>query len=152
MRSISPSFVVAPPTGATVRTRLRLGAADEGVLLQVGAYLGSLAGQDLAARCRLGRGPDGRTDRKQGLTAACSSRWAGAITRTANDQWNRGYKNLLEERAGLRRAIRRLHLRVQAPVGGKARTVRGYPTEAERWAKQRRLQVLTARLAGLKPG
>jgi hypothetical protein len=95
----------------------------------------------------------GRSDRSEtGLTAACSSRWAGAITRTANDQWNRGYKNLLEERAGLRRAIRRLHLRVQAPVGGKARTVRGYPTEAERWAKQRRLQVLTARLAGLKPG
>src|SRR5512132_2161844 len=94
MRSISPSFVVAPPTGAKVRTRLRQGAADEEVLLQVGEYLGSLAGGDLAVRSRLGHGPDGRTGRKRALTAASSSRWAGAITRTANDQWTRGYKNL----------------------------------------------------------
>jgi hypothetical protein len=40
-----------------------------------------------------------------------------------------------------------LQQRVQAPVGGKAGRVRGYPTKAERWAKQRRLQTLTARLA-----
>jgi hypothetical protein len=147
MRSISPSFVVAPPTGAKVRTRLRLGAADEEVLLQVGEYLGSLAGGDLAVRSRLGHGPDGRTGRKRALTAASSSRWAGAITRTANDQWTRGYKNLQNERASLRRAIHRLRQRVQAPVAGKAGRVRGYPTEAERWAKQRRLQTLSTQLA-----
>jgi hypothetical protein len=91
MRSISPSFVVAQPAGTKVRTRLRLSGADEAVLLQVGEYLGSLAGRDLAMRCRPGRGPDGRTDRKRALTPASSSRWAGAITRTANDQWTRGY-------------------------------------------------------------
>jgi hypothetical protein len=92
MRSISPSLVVAPPTGAKVRTRLRLGAADEEVLLQVGEYLGSLAGGDLAVRSRLGHGPDGRAGRKRALTAASSSRWAGAITRTANDQWTRAIR------------------------------------------------------------
>jgi hypothetical protein len=147
MRSISPSFVVAPPTGAKVRTRLRLDAADEVVLLQVGEYLGGLAGGDLAMRCRLGRGPDGRAGRKRALTAASSSRWAGAITRTANDQWTRGYKSLQEERASLRRAIHRMQQRVHAPVGEKAGRVRGYATPGERWAKQRRLQVLAARLA-----
>jgi hypothetical protein len=147
MRSLSSSFAIAPPKGATVRTRLRLTAADEELLLQVGAYLGRLAGRDLAMRCRAGRGPDGRAGRKRALTTACSSRWAGAITRTANDQWTRGYKNLLDERASLRRVIHRLHARAQAPVGGKAGRVRGYPTKAERWAKQRRLQLLTARLA-----
>ncbi len=147
MRSISPSFVVAPPTGAKVRTRLRLSAADEAVLLQVGEYLGSVAGADLAVRCRLGRGPDRRTDRKRALTPASSSRWAGAITRTSNDQWTRGYNNLQNERGSLRRAIHRVQARVQAPVGGKAGRVRGYATPGERWAKQRRLQVLTARLA-----
>jgi hypothetical protein len=147
MRSLSPSFVVAPPTGATIRTRLRLSTADEAVALQVGEYLGSLAGGDLAARSRLGRGPDARTDRKRALTLGSSSRWAGAITRTSNDQWTRGYMNLQDQRASLRRAIHQLRQRVQAPVGGKARRVRGYPTEAERWAKQRRLQALTTRLA-----
>jgi hypothetical protein len=147
MHSLSPSFVVALPTGAKVRTRLRLDAADEAVLLQLGDYLGSLAGGDLAVRSRLGAGPDERADRKRMLTTACSSRWAGAITRTSNDQWTRGYKNLQDERTSLRRAIHRLQQRVRAPVDGKAGRARGYATPRERWAKQRRLQVLTARLA-----
>jgi hypothetical protein len=119
MRSLSPSFVVAPPTGATIRTHLRLSTADEAVALQVGEYLGSLAGGDLAARSQLGRGPDARTDRKRALTLGSSSRWAGAITRTSNDQWTRGYMNLQDQRASLRRAIHQLRQRVQAPVGGK---------------------------------
>jgi hypothetical protein len=147
MRSISPSFVVAAPTGAKVRTRLHLDAADESVLLQVGEYLGRLAGRDLGVRCRLGRGSDGRAGRKRTLTPAASSRWAGAITRTSNDQWIRGYQNLQDERASLRRAIHRLQQRIQAPVGGKAGRVRGYATPGERWAKQRRLQTLLTRLA-----
>jgi hypothetical protein len=147
MRSISPSFVVARPTGARVCTRLHLGAADEAVLLQVGESLGRLAGRDLGMRCRLRLGPDGRAGRKRALTPAASSRWAGAITRTSNDQWTRGYQNLQDERASLRGAIHRLRQRVQAPVGGKAGRVRGYETPGERWAKQRRLQSLLTRLA-----
>jgi hypothetical protein len=147
MRSISPSFVVAPPTGAKVRTRLRLSTTDEEVLLQVGEHLGSLAGGDPALGCRLGRSPDARTDRKRALTPACSSRWAGAITRTTNDQWTCGCHNLQAERTSLRRAIHKLQQRVKAPVGSKAGRVRGYPTPGERWAKQRRLQTLSTRLA-----
>ncbi|HEU4398726.1 MAG TPA: hypothetical protein VFU54_12960 [Actinomycetota bacterium] len=128
MRSLSPSFVVAPPTGAKVRARLRLSPADEKVLRQVGESLGGLAGADLAVRSRLRRGPDGRAGRKRALTAASSSRWAGAITRTANDQWTRGYMNLQQECASLQRAIHPLRQRIQAPVGGKADRVRGYAT------------------------
>jgi hypothetical protein len=124
-----------------------LGAADEAVLVEIGEYLGRLAGEDLGVRCRLGQGSDARADRKRALTAVSSSRWAGSITRIANDQWNLGYKNLREERTSLQRAIHRLQQRVQAPVGGMAGRVAGYPTKAERWAKQCRLQALTARLA-----
>src|SRR6266542_4372125 len=89
MRPIVAPFVVAPPSGARIRTRLRVDPADDLVLRTVGAYLGQLAGQDLAVRCRLGLGEDARTERKRALTVASSSRWAGVITRTSNDQWQR---------------------------------------------------------------
>jgi hypothetical protein len=147
LRAIATPFVVAPPMGARIRTRLRLSVADQAVLREVGEYLGRLAGQDLGERCRLGHGDGQRTRRKRLLTGACSSRWAGAITRTSQDQWQRGYRNLLNERAGLRRAIRHLRTRLAAPVGGRAGRARGYASRAERWEKQRRLELLTARLA-----
>jgi hypothetical protein len=58
MRRLAAPFVVAPPTGARIRTRLRTSAWDEAVVRAVGAYLGRLAGQDLSLRCRIGPGPD----------------------------------------------------------------------------------------------
>jgi hypothetical protein len=147
MRRIAAPFVVAPPAGARIRTRLRVDAADEQVLREVGEYLGRLAGGDLAVRCRLGRGEDQRADRKRALTAAASSRWAGAITRTSNDQWQRASKNLLDARVGLRRAIRRLRSRLAVSVGRHHGRVRGYGSQPERFEKQRRLQHLETRLA-----
>jgi hypothetical protein len=48
-------FVVAPPAGIRVRTRLRVSGSDAAVLREVGGYLGSLASGDLAARCAEGR-------------------------------------------------------------------------------------------------
>jgi hypothetical protein len=146
MRSITGPFVVAPPAGARIRTRLQLSARDEQVLGAVGAQLGQLAGQDVALRCRLGLGPDQRADRKRALTPQASSRWAGAITRTSNDQWQRGRRNLLEIRTGLRRACRTIRLSLAAPVGGYHGRIRGYASQAERFAKQGRLQRLQARL------
>jgi hypothetical protein len=62
MRSITPPFLLVPPPGARIRTRLRVDAADERVLRTVGGYLGGLAGTDLATRCRLGRDDDLRAD------------------------------------------------------------------------------------------
>jgi hypothetical protein len=153
MRPLAVPFVVAPPSGARIRTRLRLDAAEEQLLLQVGEYLGGLAGQDLQVRCRLGRtyrGDDQRADRKRALTAAASSRWAGAITRTSNDQWLRAYNNLLDSRTRLRRACRQIRSRLAVSVGERHHRVRGYASRAERFAKQRRLQHLEARLADVE--
>jgi hypothetical protein len=147
LRAIAAPFVVADPVGARIRTRLRVCSPDELVLRQVGEHLGRLAGRDLGERCSLGFTDADRTRRKRTLTGASSSRWAGTLTRTSEDQWQRGYHNLLDERAGTRRAIRRLQARLAAPVGGRAGRVRGYSSRTERWEKQRRLDLLTARLA-----
>jgi len=147
MRAIAAPFLVAPPGGAHIRTRLRVSAWDEQVLRAVGEHLGALADSDLALRCRLGHGDDRHTIRKRELTAASSSRWAGAITRTSNDQWQRAYSNLLDAHVGLHRAIRRIQVRLAVPVGCRQDRVRGYASQVERFAKQRRLQHLQARLA-----
>src|SRR5687768_11864398 len=120
LRAITAPFVVAPPAGVRIRTRLRPSAADEVVLREVGEYLGRLAGRDLAERCRVGCGDPDWTRRKRSLTAASSSRWAGAITRTSQNQWQCGYRNLLDEQVGLQRSIRHLRARLTAPVGGRA--------------------------------
>jgi hypothetical protein len=97
---VAAPLVVAPPGGARIRTRLGPSAWDAAVVRAVGEQRGRLAGQDLRLRCQIGPRPDQRTIRKQAMTAACSSRWAGAITRTSNNQWERGLKNLLDARVG----------------------------------------------------
>jgi hypothetical protein len=150
MRSLTAPFVVVPPAGARVQTRIRPSPHDAAVLHLVGEYLGRLAGGDLARRCTVGPGADDRTDRKRAMTPASSSRWAGAITRTSNHQWQRAYRNLLDTRAGLRRSIRVIRRRLAVPVGGRGGRTRGYATQKERWAKQQRLQHLQARLARIE--
>jgi hypothetical protein len=100
----------------------------------------------LSARCR---GDADRARRKRALTVGSSSRWAGAITRTSNDQWERAFKNLLDARAGLQPAIRTIQARLAIPAGQRHGRIRGYATQTERFAKQRRLQHLRARLAGI---
>jgi hypothetical protein len=134
-----------------VRARLCVSAGDEAVLRAVGAHLGSLAGRDLAARCAEGRldaagRARSRAARKRALTAASSSRWAGAITRTSEDQVLLAGQNLRVGRASLLARIGRIQARLAVPVGGKSGRTRGYATVAERHAKTVRLQVLTARL------
>jgi hypothetical protein len=147
MRSISMPFVIARPAGTRIMTRLRLSAADEIVVWTVGAYLGRLAGSDIAERCRLGPASQQRTVRKRTLTGQSSSRWAGSITRTSNDQWQRARANLADRRIALQRTTRTIRLRLAAPVGGRQGRVRGYASQAERFAKQARLQHLQAKLA-----
>ena len=152
LRPIADPFVAAAPAGARVRTRSRVSAQDEAVLLAVGRHLGSLAGRDLAVRCAQGHlGKEGkavsRAARKRALTAECSSRWAGAITRTSEDQHQRAEQNLQAERSTLRARIRRIEARLAVPVGGKDGRTRGYATAAERHSKMIRLKTLEARLA-----
>jgi len=147
MRSINEPFVVAPPAGVRIQTRLRLSAGDEAVVQAIGDYLGRLAGNDLAWRCRLGREQDRRAARKRALTSQTSSRWAGSITRTSNDQWQRAMANLTDRRIALRRASRTIRSRLAVPVGCKQGRVRGYASRSERFAKQARLQHLQTELA-----
>jgi hypothetical protein len=152
LRPIAGPFVAAAPAAARVRTRLRVSPQDEAVLRAVGTHLGSLAGRDLAARCAEGRldakGRAGsRARRKKALTAESSSRWAGAITRTSEDQVRMAGRNLRAERNTLQARIRRIEARLPVPVGGQAGRVRGYATPAGRHANAIRLQALQARLA-----
>jgi IS605 OrfB family transposase len=152
LREIRAPFIVAAPSGARVRTRLRVSARDAAVLETAGRHLGSLAGRDLAVRCAEGRlDAEGRAvsrrARKQALTAGSSSRWAGAITRTSEDAWRLAERNLKAEAATLRARVRRIESRLAVLAGERQGRIRGYATPAERHQKQRRLQVLKARLA-----
>ena len=95
------------------------------MLAAVGSHLGVLAGRDLAARCAEGLwDPRGRAvsrrERKRALTAGSSSRWAGAITRTSEDQWQLADRNLRAERVSLLARVRRIGARAAVPAGGKA--------------------------------
>lgn len=145
MRKIAEPFVVARPSGARVRTRLRVSDVDDAVLWAIGRHLGELAGRDLARRCADGKVSD-RAPRKKALTTESSSRWAGAITRTSNDQWGRARANQADTATSLRRAMRTIEARAAAPVGGRDGDTRGYRTVAERRAKLRRRDLLAARL------
>jgi hypothetical protein len=149
MRSIREPHVLVPPVGIRIRTRLRLTAVDDSVLRAVGEHLGGLAGADLAWRCRLGLGEGGdlRAVRKRALTSQSSSRWAGSITRTSGDQWERAYANLQDRRRCLRHSCSTIRSRLAVPVGRRQGRVRGYVTRTERFAKQGRLQHLEAALA-----
>jgi IS605 OrfB family transposase len=155
LRPIADPFVAAAPAGTRVRTRLRISAHDEAVLWVVGRHLGSLAGRDLAARCAEGRLDTrgkviSRAVRKRALTAESSSRWAGAITRTSEDQYWRAEQNLRAEQASLAARIRRIQARLVVPVGSRANRVRGYATPNERHAKTIRLHALKARIGRVR--
>ena len=124
------------------------------MLRAAGSHLGSLAGADLAARCREGRldakgRAVSRTERKRALTATSSSRWAGAITRTSEDAWQLADRNVMAERSALRSRVKAIEARLDVPAGQREGRRRGYATQAERHAKQVRLQVLKARLAAV---
>ncbi len=65
----------------------------------IGSFLGSVYRTELAARVELGRLDHKahavwRAQRKQALTAVSSSRWAGAITRAVEDQYQLGMRAL----------------------------------------------------------
>ena len=156
LRVLAEPFVVAAPTGQSIRTRLHLTGVEASVLTEAGTLLGSLAARDLAERCALARGPThlGRTERKRELTAQTSSRLAGSITAASDNQWRLALGNLYRERRTLRDAVATIEKRCAIPTGTavvvNGRRVRGYPTPSVRWEKQQRRQVLRARLADVE--
>ncbi|MFI5674284.1 hypothetical protein [Streptomyces cellulosae] len=150
MRTIAPPFTVAAPSGARIRDRLRVDVADGKVLTLIGQHLGRHQRADLAERVAIGPvavKDNRRAERKKKLTAVSSSRWAGAMTRAGEDQYQLSMRCLYDERAGLRRAIGKITRRLAVECGQRQGRVRGYQDQGERFQKQRRLQTLTARLA-----
>src|ERR1035437_2020906 len=72
LRALAESFVVSPPSGVTIKARLRPTPAEEQALREVGTFLGSLYRADLVRR--LGEGKldaqgraASRRERKRGL-------------------------------------------------------------------------------------
>lgn len=151
LRPLAAPFVVAPPTGARIRTRIRPSESEAAALSRIGTFLGGLSRRDLSARLALGRvsGKDDlRAQRKQRLTESTSSRWAGALTRASNDQYAFGIRGLYAERDSLAAAINKLTKRIAVPVGAcdVATREKGYRDIGERFGKTRRLNSLQYRL------
>jgi hypothetical protein len=121
LRSIGAAFVAPGPFGVAIRDRFRVSVADVDILRQVGAYLGSLAAGDLAARTRdgLDHDKDSWAARKRHLTAVSSSRWAGSITRSSHDQWALARRGLAAHIGSLAAGIAVVRRRLALPVGQK---------------------------------
>jgi len=88
-----------------------------------------------------------RRARKQALTSSCSSRWAGAITRTSDDAWGLAERNLAAEARSLQARTDRIQSCLAVAVGGRRGRARGYASAADHFAKRGRLQSLQARPA-----
>ncbi len=165
LRRIGDPVVAGVPAGVRIRTRIHLTAAEAEALTAIGELLGSAYRCELAGRVGLGRLDHEahavwRAQRKQALTAVSSSRWAGAITRAVEDQYQLGMRGLAAHVADLRAAVQVLEQRCAlrpgalAPLqdgeqngrGHSRRRRRGYRSAAERFGKTRRLAALRGRL------
>ncbi|MGP3966036.1 IS200/IS605 family accessory protein TnpB-related protein, partial [Nonomuraea sp. 3N208] len=150
-RTIDDPFVALGPSGVAIRGRLKhLTPEDDKVLRLVGEHLGRLASLDLKTRCADGleHNSDTWAARKQGLTAASSSRWAGSITKATHDQWALARRCQLAHIQNLEAGVRTLLHRLSLPIGDKGtkRALGGYRSKGEWFHKSRRLAVLTRRL------
>src|SRR5271163_3514291 len=165
LRRIGDPVVAGAPGGVRIRTRIHLSGAEAAALGRIGSFLGSVYRAELAGRVRCGvldreAHAVWRAQRKRAITAVSSSRWAGAITRAVQDQYQLGMRGLAAQVVDLRAAVQVLEARcalrpgqradapnaADAAVGGTPRRGWGYRDRAERFAKTRRLAVLRARL------
>jgi IS605 OrfB family transposase len=156
---------VPGPPGAAITTRLRVTPADGAVLDAVAEHMGRLRRADLALVCRpivggmgeVGRRHarrDGLNSLKREMTARSSSRWANAVISANDAQYRRSRDSQDRHIAGLCAAIETIQKRLAQPTADTllrkeraARLPKGYPTQAERFEKQRRLQSLRAELS-----
>ena len=116
MRGIADPVVAATPAGVRIRTRLLVTGAEAAALTAIGSFLGSVYRGELVERVRLGRldreaHAAWRAERKQAITAVSSSRWAGAITRAVEDQYQLGMRGLVAHVGDLRAAVEVLDAR-----------------------------------------
>jgi IS605 OrfB family transposase len=167
-RGVKP---VAAPTGVAISTRLATTPDDERVLDLVAEHLGRLRRADLAAvsRCEpvdAGLGAEQRRQlrrdrlntRKKALTAQSSARWANAVIAANDDQCRLARDAQYRHIVGLRAAIATIEKRLAAPTADmltvaqrkarrRSKAAKGYGCQAERFAKQQRLQHLRGELA-----
>lgn len=163
-RGVKP---VAAPTGVAISTPLRTTAGDDRVLDAVAEHLGQLRRADLAVvshprpadeRLDKQQRRDRRNARKRALTAQSSARWANAIFTGNDDQCRLAREAQYRHIGNLRTAISTIEGRLAAPTVDtvtvaqrktrrKAGIPNGYASQAERFAKQRRLQHLRAELS-----
>ncbi len=160
---VGPRVQAPLVTTLRIRTRLRVSAADQAVIVQLATHLGRLARADLARRSRAGLDHNQAVwaERKREITAAASSRWAGAITQAANAAYATARRNQRRQQADLTRAIATLEDKLarschSATERGELRARRGarrlkfgYRSGGELAMKRARLQHLRARLAVL---
>jgi IS605 OrfB family transposase len=156
--------------GAAITTRLRTTPEDERVLDLVAEHVGGLRRADLAAVSRpapLDPAIDDEAKRrarrervntrKKALTAQSSARWANAIIAGNDAQYRLARDAQHRHIVGLRAAIATIEKRLAAPTDDtlspeqcrarrKSKLPKGYPSQAERFQKQRRLQRLRATL------
>ncbi|MFJ6145294.1 IS200/IS605 family accessory protein TnpB-related protein [Streptomyces anulatus] len=152
VRDLAGPFVVPGPSGVAVRDRLKcLTPEDEWVLRAVGEHQGALASRDLKTRCADGleHGAGSWAARKRDLTRVSSSRIAGAITKTSNDQWALARRCQAAHVRSLEDGIRTLKYRLSLPIGAKGtkHAAGGYRSRGEWFRKSRRLADLKARHA-----
>ncbi|MDT5080255.1 MAG: hypothetical protein QOJ80_4892 [Mycobacterium sp.] len=164
LRRVGAPVVAAGPAGVRIRTRIHPTETEAAALRGIGSFLGSVYRAELAGRVELGRLDRSshavwRARRKQAVTAVASSRWAGAITRAVEDQYQLGMRALSVHVADLGSAVEVLAARCALRPGDReamaagarrSRSQRGYRTPHERFAKTRRLAVLRARLAAAR--
>jgi IS605 OrfB family transposase len=146
------------PTAVRIRTRLRVNTDEAASLAEVGDFLGAVYRAELSSRVRLGhltrsRHAGWRAERKRELTKISSSRWGGAITRCAEDQYQLGLRGLAAHAVSLRASIDVLEKRCALAPGERSthgdrgtRPLRGYRNDGERFQKSRRLIALRDRL------
>ena len=169
-RGVKP---VAGPCGRAITTRLRMTSEDEQLLDLVGAHLGRLRRADLAGVSRP-QLPDPAIDgeakrqarrerlntRKRALTAESSARWANAIIAGNDAQYRLARDAQHRHIIALKAVIATIEKRLAQPTADtltpeprtalrKTKLPKGYPTQAERFQKQRRLQRLRAQLASV---
>jgi hypothetical protein len=95
LRRIGAPVVAGPPAGVRIRTRIHLTEAEAAAVTAVGSFLGGVYRGELAGRVRRGvldrqSRAGWRAERKRAVTSVSSSRWAGAITRAVEDQYQLG--------------------------------------------------------------